>query len=838
MTHNLDGVQTKLYLLQDGGEYSVTVYTYDKVNRLVKTVYPEGNTEETGYDALGMVVWEKDGRGNTVSYTRDLLGRVTNVTNALGQVTEYTYDTEGNKLSAKDGKGNTWRWEYDAENRVAREIDPGGITGNSYVAGRYETYEYNGDGTLNKVTDRNGVVKTYVYDILKRTTQETAAKGGETETRSYEYDGNGNLTGASNGSQYTVTRTYDEMNRTKTKNVPEIGTSKYEYDIQTEEGIAERSTDPSGNAVERVYDKLGRLIRVKDGAAESAAGYTYDAAGRIAQEVQETGMRTEYTYDGNNQVLTAKQYKAGEAEPSEETGYTYDNAGNVTQKTSSRTQAATYTYDALNRILTETVPGDSSSENAVEAQERKFTYTYDAAGNRMQEVRKEEGVEEESAYSYDNRNRLTGRTSPRGNETYGYDNNGNMTAITRSGGTQSFTYDFCNQMVSATDKTGAGGKEFSYDAEGRLVAENVVGETAERKYLYEGGNIILEKNTDGTETRNLYGHGLLLREEGKSTSAEIIAKHSLEIQYGEKKYYQGDGTGNVTGYLKGNGEEEARYEYYAFGQERKKEGETENPYQYAGARYDETVGMYYMEGNWYYPESGQYINGQRGNESLTRYVYRSNNPLNYADYSGFAPVRPTEEPEKAATNTGWRLQLGMIVENEGYTGMDNYATIILEPTVILDGYSQRIILEREIVRLNEEEEKRRKRENRQLQEERDLESFLADLDLGDIKAGGKYVPTRRLIVNIGERIENKVGGTFFNVPTDGYQIPADVILFNNNVGIPSNRESSLYLPGGGENFGMRALLMGYLQALTNDDLYLVEDKIVGKYCICRPKSAA
>ena len=173
--------------------------------------------------------------------------------------------------------------------------------------------------------------------------------------------------------------------------------------------------------------------------------------------------------------------------------------------------------------------------------------------------------------------------------------------------------------------------------------------------------------------------------------------------------------------------------------------------------------------------------------------------------------------------------MGMIVENEGYTGMDNYATIILEPTVILDGYSQRIILEREIVRLNEEEEKRRKRENKRLQEERDLENFLADLDLGDIKAGGRYVPKKRPIVYIGERIENKVGGTFFNVPTDGYQIPADVILFNNNVGIPSNRESSLYLPGGRENFGMRALLMGYLQALTNDDLYLVEDKIVGKY---------
>ena len=283
-----------------------------------------------------------------------------------------------------------------------------------------------------------------------------------------------------------------------------------------------------------------------------------------------------------------------------------------------------------------------------------------------------------------------------------------MTTITRSEGTQSFTYDFCNQMVSATDKTGAGGKEFSYDAEGRLVAENVVGETAERKYLYEGGNIILEKNTDGTETRNLYGHGLLLREEGKSTSAEIIAKHSLEIQYGEKKYYQGDGTGNVTGYLKGNGEEEARYEYYAFGQERKKEGETENPYQYAGARYDETVGMYYMEGSWYYPESGQYINGQRGNESLTRYAYRENNPLNYADYSGFAPVRPTEEPEKAATNTGWRLQLGMIVENDTYITILNYSRINLEPTVVLDGYSQRIILEQGIVRLRQEEERRRR----------------------------------------------------------------------------------------------------------------------------------
>ena len=133
--YNLDGVQTKLYLLQEGGEYSVTAYTYDKMNRLIKTEYPEGNATETGYDALGMVVWEKDGRGNTVSYTRDLLGRVTNVTNALGQVTEYTYDTEGNKLSAKDGKGNTWRWEYDEQNRVAREIDPGGISGRELCIG-------------------------------------------------------------------------------------------------------------------------------------------------------------------------------------------------------------------------------------------------------------------------------------------------------------------------------------------------------------------------------------------------------------------------------------------------------------------------------------------------------------------------------------------------------------------------------------------------------------------------------------------------------------------------------------------------------------------------------
>ena len=90
-------------------------------------------------------------------------------------------------------------------------------------------------------------------------------------------------------------------------------------------------------------------------------------------------------------MQTAKQYKAGEGEPSEETGYSYDNAGNVTQKTSSRTQATTYTYDALNRLLTETVAGESSSEEPVEAQERKFTYTYDAAGNRLHEDEKRRG---------------------------------------------------------------------------------------------------------------------------------------------------------------------------------------------------------------------------------------------------------------------------------------------------------------------------------------------------------------------------------------------------------------------------------------------------------------
>ena len=84
----------------------------------------------------------------------------------------------------------------------------------------------------------------------------------------------------------------------------------------------------------------------------------------------------------------------------------------------------------------------------------------------------------------------------------------------------------------------------------------------------------------------------------------------------------------------------ATYYYDAFGVHREATGDGENPFRYAGYRYEESTGLYYLNARFYDPEIARFLQedtyrGQLDDPlSLNLYTYCYNNPLIYSDPSG------------------------------------------------------------------------------------------------------------------------------------------------------------------------------------------------------------
>ena len=88
----------------------------------------------------------------------------------------------------------------------------------------------------------------------------------------------------------------------------------------------------------------------------------------------------------------------------------------------------------------------------------------------------------------------------------------------------------------------------------------------------------------------------------------------------------------------------ATYQYDAYGNLLKETGNVENPYRYAGYRYDKETGLYYLQSRYYNPETGRFLTRDtfEGFEkeplSLNKYAYTENNPVMKIDPNGYYSV--------------------------------------------------------------------------------------------------------------------------------------------------------------------------------------------------------
>jgi RHS repeat-associated protein len=164
----------------------------------------------------------------------------------------------------------------------------------------------------------------------------------------------------------------------------------------------------------------------------------------------------------------------------------------------------------------------------------------------------------------------------------------------------------------------------------------------QNQIIYEllGDKVIYE--TNGT-------YGLLFHYDYDGTLIGFTGDLNIDDGFdGADYYYIRNQQGDITMIVDDQGTVLVEYRYDAYGNRTIVLDDTSgilstyNPYTYKGYRYDQEIGLYYLNSRYYDPVIGRVLNpdgilGQTGNIlSTNMYAYCGNNPVMYLDPSGFA----------------------------------------------------------------------------------------------------------------------------------------------------------------------------------------------------------
>ncbi len=298
----------------------------------------------TDYDEAGRVKTVTDARGNYTAYDYDQVSRRTDVYRLLEtgtpDITEHThfdYDENGNQIHTErqDAQGlqipaSVVDYGYDSLNRRVSVTYPAvaGVHNEQQQIFNRRTTGYDPLGRAVQETDQAGVKTQFQYDPLGRLIAVTNATGlpDQTITR-YAYDEAGNLRQQTDAENRVTSFEYDELGRRTKRTLPGNQVEYFTYDAA---GSQLTHKDFNGRITTFVYDSMNRLTnKVADAAFGSywvkykyhpfgslsnvldSAGRSvtnlYDARNRLDKKISPEGV-LQYTYDGNNNVLTVQSF--------------------------------------------------------------------------------------------------------------------------------------------------------------------------------------------------------------------------------------------------------------------------------------------------------------------------------------------------------------------------------------------------------------------------------------------------------------------------------------------------------------------------------------------------
>jgi RHS repeat-associated protein len=370
-----DGVGNKRFVYDNKG--NKTEYVYDALNRLVRTVFPEGNTVQYHYDKSGNKVKVIDGVYNETKSNYDALNRLESVTDGEGNVSYYYYNQDGNLTKQVSANDLATKFFLNELGMPLRVVD-------SLGQSRYFDYDVIGNVTYKK--DPRGTEARFEYDDMYRILNTNLQNGGRTQSLSYQYDIVGNVKQADNGQVKLIYNgadsNYDSdpFNRiSKIAQVMPDGTrytTEYQYDIMGQ--MTGVRYPKSAEWLTYDYDQMGRLVGIPGFAgSKDNPGFMYDDNSALVSVKTDNGVTTTYQRDNNGRITGINASKSGT--DILKLNYVFDNANNIIQRNDN-----SYVYDKISRLTQATIRGVFEDEFTT-ADMSIGTADKDYAGNKASE---------------------------------------------------------------------------------------------------------------------------------------------------------------------------------------------------------------------------------------------------------------------------------------------------------------------------------------------------------------------------------------------------------------------------------------------------------------------
>lgn len=599
-----------------GGFYTSQTYTEDGRNILSATDI-RGNVTTYHYDSDDrLVTGVTDACNITTTYEYDENDRVSCVSRPHGEGTmtnSYTYDSD--KLSSLthngfsydllyDQWGNTSQIKIGNQKMMSSTLLPanGPVSEQEYGNGDTVGYGYNEKGRVTEVTYNDNTAFYYKYDSRGRGIESRDVLNDVDYFFKYDLLGRPIVMTTTHGQKLQMR--YDEKSRMD-KVVSRVG----EHTTTTEYLYGESSENQLSDVV--------YAVKIDD---TKTVTYDYNDDGLLYQKLIGFNYLTRYMYESNrHKGLSPLIRSVTEMDGSlrATTEYEHDAAGNITNIFGTYEEGIDYTYDEMNQLI----QVDDQTED------KKHVYSYDLGGNLIKHSTYDYGTENlisSISYVYGDANWKDKLTAYDG-QTLNYDEIGNPLTWRDN---MNFTWQHGRELQSYSK-----GEElytYGYNKDGYRIKKQT-GDTITTYYL--NGSTILSQTTENDQMDFFYDeNGYII---GFKDNGEVY-------------YYAKNIQGDITGILMESGVRIVEYRYDAWGKLLSCTGEEaetlgiKNPFRYRGYYYDNESGLYYLNGRYYDPVVGRFLNADSqisGNiQGANLYSYCYNNPVNMVDSLGNQPL--------------------------------------------------------------------------------------------------------------------------------------------------------------------------------------------------------
>jgi len=637
-----------------------TIFDYDEQSRVINVTLPDGNTVTTTYNGPITTVTDQVGRQKRSEV--DGLGRVVKVTEMDGAKllswdTVIGYDLNNNPTTIDQG-GQIRAFKYDSLSRLTFERTPEQLSTIDDSTGALWSakYTYKDFGAIATREDARRVRTTFNYDALNRlstiaydvssTAPPVVATPGVTIAYGTTAPALGQIKTITDGPG-SETFGYDALSRRQSKTRIISGRSYITSYELNQIGQPKSMIYPSLRRMDMTYDSSGRL-KTLGGTRNYINSVSYTPSQQVQAIQLANGLTESFGYSAERLQLTSQSVQQGQNPPLMNISYNYNadltsgggtKAGNSGQLISMMASVATSTSENVNRDQSfqyDQVGRLTYASGRQESGPWQRRYTYDRWGNRKK-------VETfSSSLGWCNKQIVDFKYSAGGFpltnkatsvEEYSncnlalslppaYDAAGNNTSFGAFNGVTTHLYDAESRVVEVHNTGTQIVGQYTYDAANRRAKSITASGTVH--YVWEGNQVIAEHDgaTGAVLTEYVYAGGRMLAQE---TNGTVTYYHQDRLS----ARLLTNGAGNIV----------ALMSHEPFGEKLKEKSEV-NKWRFTSYERDAESGTDYAVNRHYGTSTGRFLQTDpiagdpTSPQSLNRYVYTANDPINAADPMG------------------------------------------------------------------------------------------------------------------------------------------------------------------------------------------------------------